>query len=247
MLKISIITAVYNNQKTIKSAIDSVLSQKYPFIEYIVIDGASNDGTLSVLNKNKANIDLLISEVDEGVYDAFNKGIKYATGDVIGFLHADDVYENSDVLTKIASVFQNSDNDALYGDLVYVKSNNLKKVIRYWKAGNYTKKSFYRGWMPPHPTLFIRKSIYNKFGGFNSKYKISADYDLILRFLFTKEIKTSYIQEVLVRMRNGGLSNRSFKNIYIKTSEDYLILKENKVGSFLTVFLKNLRKLNQFL
>ena len=247
MLKISIITAVYNNQKTIKSAIDSVLSQKYPFIEYIVIDGASNDGTLSVLNKNKANIDLLISEVDEGVYDAFNKGIKYATGDVIGFLHADDVYENSDVLTKIASVFENSDNDALYGDLVYVKSNNLKKVIRYWKAGNYTKKSFYRGWMPPHPTLFIRKSIYSKFGGFNSKYKISADYDLILRFLFTKKIKTSYIQEVLVRMRNGGLSNRSFKNIYIKTSEDFLILKENKVGSFLTVFLKNLRKLNQFL
>lgn len=247
MLKISIITAVYNNQKTIKSAIDSVLSQKYPFVEYIVIDGASDDGTLNILNKNKANIDLLISEVDGGVYDAFNKGIKHATGDVIGFLHADDVYENSDVLTKIASVFENSDNDALYGDLVYVKSNNLKKVIRYWKAGNYTKKSFYRGWMPPHPTLFIRKSIYSKFGVFNSKYKISADYDLILRFLFTKKIKTSYIQEVLVRMRSGGLSNRSFKNIYIKTSEDYLILKENKVGNFLTVFLKNLRKLNQFL
>jgi len=246
MLKISIITAVYNNQKTIKCAIESVLSQKYPFIEYIVIDGASNDGTLNVLNNNKANIDLLISEVDKGVYDAFNKGIKHATGDVIGFLHADDVYENSDVLTKIASVFENSDNDALYGDLVYVKSNNLKKVIRYWKAGNYTKNSFYRGWMPPHPTLFIRKSIYNKFGGFNSKYKISADYDLILRFLFTKKIKASYIQEVLVRMRNGGLSNRSFKNIYIKTTEDYLILRENNVGSFLTVFLKNLRKLSQF-
>ena len=245
-LKISIITAVYNNQKTIGQSIDSVLSQTYSDIEYIVIDGASTDGTMDVLRSFRPRLDVMISEPDSGIYEALNKGIKYATGDVIGFLHADDIFESNDVLMKVATAFQNQKIDAIYGDLVYVQQDDMSKVVRYWKSGQFHVAALHQGWMPPHPTFYVRRSVYERLGAFDTSYKISADFDAVLRFLAIGKIRVAYIPEVLVRMRTGGISNRSLKTIAMKSLEDFRALRKNKVGGSLTLLKKNLRKVGQF-
>jgi glycosyltransferase len=246
MIKISVITAVFNNKDTVGQAIDSVLSQSYPSIESIVIDGASTDGTLAVLEPYRPCLGMLISERDQGIYDALNKGIKHATGDVVGFLHADDVFENHQVLAKVALAFEDPAVDAVYGDLVYVEGDNLNNVIRYWRAGSCSLSAIKWGWMPPHPTFYVRRSVYERFGAFNTAYRISADYDSFLRFFLMAKIRTKYIHEVLIRMRIGGVSNRSIKTICIKSWEDMKVIQNNKVGGICTLIFKNLRKVSQF-
>ena len=189
---------------------------------------------------------MLISERDQGIYDALNKGIKHATGDVVGFLHADDVFENSEVLSKVAVAFEDPAIDAVYGDLVYVRHDDIGQVIRYWRSGLYDDAALSRGWMPPHPTFYVRRSVYERLGGFDTRYRIAADYDTVLRFLAIGKIRAAYIPEVLVRMRAGGISNRSLKTIVRKSLEDMDVLRRNKVGGFRTLAWKNLSKLGQF-
>lgn len=245
-MKISVITAVYNRHQTVGQALDSVLSQSYPAVESIVIDGASTDGTLAVLEPYRPRLGVLISERDQGIYDALNKGLMHATGDVVGFLHADDVYEDREVLAKVAVAFRDPSVDAVYGDLVYVRHDDISKVIRYWKSGPYDHAALSRGWMPPHPTFYVRRSVYERLGGFNTRYRIAADYDTVLRFLAVGKIGVAYVPEVLVRMRVGGISNRSLKTIFRKSCEDMNVLKLNRVGGLITLLQKNFYKLNQF-
>lgn|ERR1035437_1586447 len=246
-MKISIITAVFNNREFIEDAIKSVLSQTYSNKELIIIDGGSTDGTLEVIDRYRDNINNLVSSPDRGMYDALNKGIQLATGDIIGLLHSDDLYENSNILTKVCTLFEKSQPDAVYGDLIYSDKNDINKVIRYWKAGEFTLPKINQGWMPPHPTLFVRRDVYRQLGGYNSNFKIASDYDLILRFFHKHRISVAYLPEVLIRMRVGGKSNRSIKNIIRKSWEDYKALNINEIKNpVFTLVLKNLTKLPQF-
>ncbi len=265
-MKVSIITAVYNGVKTIEACIKSVLNQTYQNIEYIVVDGGSIDGTFETIKKHTSNpplplfrkggmggfsgnrrITKWISESDNGIYDALNRGIKMATGDIIGFLHADDVYANNKVIEKVADVFMKYNVDSCYGDLQYVDKNNTNRVIRYWKSSEYKHGKFKYGWMPPHPTFFVKKEVYEKYGYFNTDFKIASDYELMLRFLQKYKISTYYIPEVLIKMRLGGASNRSLKNLITKTTEDCRAWKVNNLSrSLYTIPLKNLSKIPQF-
>jgi len=189
----------------------------------------------------------LISEPDDGIYDALNKGIRYATGDVIGFLHADDLFENDGVLGKVAAAFEDPNIDAVYGDLVYVRDDNVERIIRYWKSGRYDQAALSKGWMPPHPTFYVRRAVYERLGGFDRRYQIAADYDTVLRFLAVGKIRAVYIPEVLVRMRVGGVSNRSLRTILRKSTEDLRVLRTNRVGGIGALIWKNFSKLPQFL
>ena len=245
-MKITIITATYNNQKTLEQTIKSVLGQTYPHIEYIIIDGESTDRTLTIIEKYRRSFSEIICEPDWGMYHALNKGIKLATGDIIGFLHADDFYTNENVIKKIADVFKTEKTDSVYGDLEYVSATDTNKIIRNWKAGQFNIAELKKGWMPPHPTFYVKKEIYRKFGDFNLEYEIAADYDLMLRFLGKHEITTSYLPEILVKMRWGGKSNSNLANIIKKSKEDYFALKENNIGGLKSLFYKNFRKIGQF-
>jgi glycosyltransferase len=247
-MKISIITAVYNNVRTINSCMESVLGQTHPDIEYIIVDGGSRDGTVDAIEKHKGNIAKFISEPDNGIYDALNKGIRMASGDVIGFLHADDLYTNNKVLETVAANMALHGVDSCYGDLLYVHKENTERTVRYWKSCPYKDGLFQRGWMPPHPTFFVRKKVYEEHGVFNTSFRIAADYELMLRFLEKNRISTVYIPEVLVKMRMGGASNRSLRNMMVKTVEDYLAWKVNSLHRrFYTIPFKNLSKVGQFI
>ncbi|MBN1250828.1 MAG: glycosyltransferase [Bacteroidales bacterium] len=245
-MKISIITAVYNNESTIKKTIESVINQTYTDIEYIVIDGKSTDNTLNLVKNYSENISRIISENDEGMYYALNKGIKLASGEIIGFLHADDFYSNNLIIEKIANEFKKSKSDSLYGDLQYVRKADTNKIIRNWKSGEFIFENLKKGWMPPHPTFFVKKEIYKKLGVFDTSYKIAADYELITRFLGKYKISTVYLPIVIVKMRWGGKSNNNIKNIIIKSKEDYKSIKKNEIGGIYTLFLKNFSKIKQF-
>lgn len=245
-LKISVITAVFNNRQTIAAAVDSVLSQACVEVELLVIDGGSTDGTLDVLQAYGDRLSVLVSEPDEGIFDALNKGILLSTGDVVGFLHSDDMFADERVLMRIAEAFVAPDVGAVYGDLLYVRRNAPDVVVRYWRAGKFSQTRLKWGWMPPHPTFYVRRSVYQRLGVFDLRYRIAADYDTILRFLGKGKIRVDYIPEVLVRMRLGGTSNRSFANIVRKSKEDYLALRRNGVGGVGTLAWKNLSKVKQF-
>ena len=229
-----------------EECIKSVLSQTYKEIEYIIIDNCSTDSTLDIAKTHSEGISRIISEPDKGIFDALNKGIKIASGEVIGFLHADDFYASSTIIEEIMQKFEATVADSVYGDLQYVSKNNSDKVIRNWKAGEFSNKKLLNGWMPPHPTFFVKRKCYLSFGLFNTDYKIAADYDLILRFLGKHKISTEYIPKVIVKMRTGGTSNKSFKNIFSKSKEDLDALKANEMGNLYTLLLKNFRKINQF-
>jgi len=245
-MKISIITVVYNNKDFIEDCIDSVIAQSYQNIEYIIIDGNSNDGTLSVVKKYEKHISKWISESDSGIYDAMNKGIKLATGEVIGMLNSDDIYSNKNVIEHVMNLFKKMDIDGCYGDLLYV-SKDLKENVRYWKAGVYKEGKFRKGWMPPHPTFFVRKKFYEKFGGFNSDFEISADYELMLRFIEKKHLSIYYLPEIIIKMRIGGKSNKGVKNLLKKSIEDYKAWKVNNMRmSPLIMVKKPLSKIGQF-
>jgi len=211
-MKISIITATWNSAATIENAILSVASQGYPDLEHIIVDGNSSDATLSIVFRYANLIDKLVSEPDHGIYDAMNKGIALSTGDVIGILNSDDFYASPYVLDKVARVFEDETIDTCYGDLIYVDPLNVKRVTRYWRAGAHHPRSFYRGWMPPHPTFFVRRSVYERYGTFDVALGTAADYELTLRLLLKHRVSTVYIPEVLVHMRTGGASNASIKS-----------------------------------
>lgn len=246
-MKISIITATYNSAATLEATILSVINQSFENIEYIIIDGKSNDGTLQIIDKYKNSIAKFVSEKDNGIYDALNKGIHLATGDVIGILHSDDFYIHNNVLKNIAAKFASTECMALYADLYYVDKSNTDKIIRKWKAGLFKPESFLYGWMPPHPTFFVRKEIYERFGGFNPEFKTSADYELMLRFLCKHKIKTSYLNEFIVKMRMGGQSNLNTKNRIAANLEDRKAWIVNGLKPyFFTLYLKPLRKLIQY-
>lgn len=243
-MKISVVTVCFNSAATIGSAVGSVLSQSLR-PEYIVIDGASTDGTLDLLERHRADISRLVSEKDGGMYHALNKGFTMASGDIIGLLHADDVYAGPDTLEKVAGLFEKTGADAVYGDLAYVRADG--SVLRYWRAGDYDRSSLERGWMPPHPAFFARRSVYDRFGLFDTSFRIAADYDLMTRLLYRERIKAVYLPELLVKMRSGGMSNRSLVNIVRKSVEDYRIMRRHGLGGIGTLLMKNFSKLPQFL
>ena len=245
-MTISIITATYNSAATVRDTLESIAGQSYPSIEHIIIDGLSKDNTLSIV-KEFPHVQQIRSEKDKGIYDAMNKGIALAKGEVVGILNSDDLYIHSKVIEKVMDLFRDPTVEAVYGDLQYVKQDDLNKIVRHWKAGKYTRKSFYYGWMPPHPSFFVRKSVYDRLGLFHLDLKTAADYEIIIRFLLKNQIKTAYLPEVLVKMRTGGASNASFKQRLRANQEDYWAWRLNGLRpNPATLFLKPLRKVKQY-
>ena len=231
-MKISIITVVWNNVKTISETLNSVKSQKYKNIEHIVIDGGSTDGTLSLLKSRKDQLSALISEPDEGIYHAMNKGINLAKGEVIGFLNSDDFYYDNYVISKIAREFVKDPYlEASYSDLIYVDQINTSKIIRYFKSSKFKQGLFLKGWCPPHPTFFVRKSVYERFGKFDLSYKIASDVDLMIRFLEKYKIKSLYTPNVWVKMRMGGITNKNLRNIWLQNKEILNSLQRNDLSA----------------
>lgn len=208
-MKISIITVSYNSSQTIEDTIVSVLAQNYQELEYIIIDGNSTDTTMDIVNKYKDKIHKIISEKDGGIYDAMNKGIKMATGDIVGILNSDDLYKSLTVLKDVVDCFKERNFDACYGNIEYVDRCDIKKVVRFWRAGEYKKEKLNSGWIMPHPAFFVKKEIYDKYGLFNLGFRIAADYELMFRFLL-KGIKVGYIDKTLVSMREGGFSGQGY-------------------------------------
>ena len=245
MITISIITVSYNSEKTIRNTLASVRTQTYPNIEHIVIDGGSKDRTLSIV-KEFPHIQKVISEKDSGVYHAMNKGLQLATGDVIGFLNSDDMYSDNFALERIAQVFQKQNIDSLYSDLEFFKGD-IDNVVRIWNAGHIKRRRFLYGWMPPHPTFFVKKHVYQRFGTFDLAFKQSADYELMLRLLYLHGISSYYLQGISLKMRIGGLSNATIKNRWDANREDSFAWRKNALRPyFFTVFMKPLAKLEQF-
>ena len=247
-MKVSIITASLNNSQTIRDTISSVLSQDYLDIEHIIIDGNSSDGTLEIIkdcqSKNKS-IKLFI-EFNNGAYNALNQGLRLSSGDIIGFLHSDDLFGSKTIISEITSIFENNDINGVYGDLQYVKNTDISKVIRNWKSRKFYPEMIKKAWMPAHPTLFLKKEVYEKHGNFDPTYKISADYEFIIRIFKDQFLIFEHIPKVITKMRLGGISNRSLKNIFIKSLEDYRAMKKHKVGNILTLARKTLSKLDQY-
>ena len=229
-MKISIITVVWNNKETVKDAIDSVLNQTYENIEYIIIDGASTDGTLDIVKSYGDEITKFVSEPDKGLYDAMNKGIAQSTGDVVGILNSDDFYIDKFVIEKVVKEFEDKKCDSVYADLVFVKPENLDKTVRYYDSSHFTPSKFAYGWMPAHPTFFVKREIYNRYGVFRTDLKIGADFDILARFLYTQKISYSYMQKVFVKMRIGGVST-SFSSIWINTLEQLQVCRDNDIDT----------------
>jgi glycosyltransferase len=243
--KLSIITAGYNSAATIYDTLQCIANQTYSNIEHIIIDGDSKEKTLEIVAEFP-HVATVISEPDRGIYDAMNKGIQNATGDIIGILNSDDFYEHQQVLKRVVEKMENSGAATLYGDLVFVEPENTNKIVRYWKAGSYKDKSWTKGWMPPHPTFFVRRKVYDKYGLFDLDLNSAADYELMLRVLYKHKVSTVYLPEVLVRMRTGGQSNANLRNRYLANKEDKLAwAKNNLKPGLLTTYLKPLRKLKQ--
>lgn len=246
-MKLSIITATFNSASTIADTLACVKNQDYPNIEHIIMDGVSKDNTLEIV-KTFPHVAKIVSEKDKGIYDAMNKGIMCATGDVIGILNSDDVYASNDVLSAVAKTFEDPSVQATYANLEFVLRDDLNKVVRKWKAGTYSKKSFYYGWMPPHPTFFVRKEVYDKVGLFNTDLGSAADYELMLRILLKHNIPAAYINRVIIKMRVGGISTASLSNRLKANQKDKLAWKVNGLQpNFYTLYLKPIRKLGQFL
>ena len=246
-MKVSIITVCYNSAATIEGTIQSVLNQTYSDIEYLVIDGQSTDETLQIVRKYENEIATILSEKDKGMYDAINKGIQLCTGDVVGVLNADDFYIDNKVIEEVVSKMRNENADSLYSDLYYVATEDTNKVIRNWVSGKYNRQKFLYGWMPPHPTFFVKTSAYEKYGVFNLGLNSAADYELMLRFLFKNKLSTCYLSRPLVRMRVGGMSNVSLANRIKANKEDRKAWRMNGLRPRpYTMLLKPLRKIIQY-
>jgi glycosyltransferase involved in cell wall biosynthesis len=236
--KVSVVTVCYNSAATIADTIKSVAKQDYESLEYIVVDGKSSDDTVQIVERSGPVVTKCISERDSGIYDAFNKGLSLATGEVIGFLNSDDFYPRADVISLVARAFADDpDLDAIYGDLCYVKQFDTDKILRYWRSSDYRPGLFVSGWVPPHPTFFVRKHVYEHFGGFDLSYRIAADWELLARLIEVKRIKTRYLAEVLVHMRLGGVTNRSWSNVWKQNKEIWQAMKAHGMKTSLPSFV----------
>jgi glycosyltransferase len=246
MLKVSIITTTFNSQNTILDTMKSVSKQTYQNIEHVIIDGNSTDNTLSIINQNKINNAIIVSEPDNGIYSAFNKGLHNATGDIVGFLNSDDFFSYNEAIQDVVSCLSNNRCDSIYADLQYVQKNTIRKVVRNWKSGTYNRKKLKYGWMPPHPTFYMKKKNYTQLGGFDETLKVSADYDAMLRYLWLEKISCCYLPKCVVTMRLGGHSNKNIKNILIKMNDDIKSLKKNNIPWPFALIIKNITKIPQF-
>lgn len=245
-MKISIITACFNREKTIRDTIESVLSQDYENIEYIIIDGASTDNTLSIINEYKSTIAVILSEPDKGMYDAINKGLKLATGDVVGLLHSDDFYYNNQVLSHVAAEMIRTQADMLYGNGLFINGNDRTNVIRNWISGDFDRKNLRKGWLPLHPTVYLKRQYLSLYGYYNDSFMIAADSDFLVRYLSVADLKIVYLNKYMVYMRMGGLST-SISKFYQKWKEDVRLYRENGFNPYLTTLRKILSKIPQFI
>lgn len=246
-MKVTIITVVFNGEKYLKDCIESVLYQDYKNIEYIVIDGGSTDRTLSIIESYRSQIHYFISEKDKGMYDALNKGIKVATGNVIGILNADDMLASSNVISAIVNEFNKKDADGIYGNLNYIDLSSSKKIIRRWVSNQFVKKDILLGWMPAHPTLYLKKELFTHFGNYSLDFGTAADYELMVRFLYVHQVKARFLDKLIVNMRVGGMSNSSLKQRYLAFINDYKAIKKNSLPCpLITIFFKKIIKLQQF-
>ncbi|OGQ95220.1 MAG: glycosyl transferase [Deltaproteobacteria bacterium RIFOXYD12_FULL_57_12] len=243
-MKISIITVVFNARDTIEDCVRSVLGQSHPDLEYIVVDGGSTDGTVEIIRRHQARLAAFVSEPDSGIYDAMNKGIKLATGYIIGLLNADDIYQNEKVISTVAEEFASRNVDAVFGDLVYVDSHDPGRIVRYYRSADFHVNKFASGWMPAHPTFFVKRVMYERYGLFKTDYKIAADYELLVRFLYKNNVSYSYIPKVLVRMRTGGISTKGVGSNWILNREIVKACNENGIKTnMLKVLAKYPRKI----
>ena len=246
-MKVSIITATYNSEKYLADCIESVRKQTYGNIEHIIVDGKSTDNTLKVIHKYSKSIASWISETDRGMYDAINKGIKMATGDIIGILNSDDMLASADVIMDIVACFDETGTDSIYGDLVYVDPVNPHKVMRYWRGLTYKRNRFNYGWMPAHPTFYIKRELIDVFGGYENHYYTAADYEFMARYLYRYKVDSYYLPKMVVKMRNGGASNSTLRSRFRANRRDYLAMKINKIPfAFLVSILKPLIKIPQY-
>jgi glycosyltransferase involved in cell wall biosynthesis len=246
-MRISVITVCYNSGETIGQTLRSVQEQTHGDIEHIVVDGGSEDHTLEIVAAEGRHVATLVSERDSGIYDAMNKGLALATGDVVGFLNSDDLFTHAEVVSKIALAMADSAIDACYGDLVYVAQDDMNKVVRYWKSGEYKRGLFDRGWVPAHPTFYARRELYQKYGGFDLDMRLAADFDILLRFFEVYRIRTSYIPDVLVRMRLGGATNVSLGNVLRQNIEIARAFRKYGLSVGLKPFaFKLMSRLSQF-
>jgi len=247
-MKFSILIPTFNSAKTIQDTIDSIRLQKFTSYEIIVIDNNSTDHTIQILKKNKLPNIKFIIEKDEGIYDAINKGILNARGDIISLLHSDDIYYNSSALQIISEIFDQKKIDIVYGDLVYVKKNNLNKIIRYWKCSSFYPGRFLKGWHPPHPTFFVKKKIYNKYGLYKNHIGNSADVELMYRFLETNKISSFYLNKILIKMRYGGKSNKKLSSILSQNLAivNFLGMNKSLIKVLLFFFYKIINRSKQF-
>lgn len=246
-MKVSIITVTMNSEKYLADCINSVRRQNHKDIEHIIIDGKSKDGTLQIILQNLNHISYWVSETDRGMYDAINKGIQMATGDIIGILNSDDMFASADSVKSIVDCFETTNTDSVYGDLVYVDAGNTQKIIRYWKGVTYKRSRFRYGWMPAHPTFYIRRELISQYGSYENHYYTAADYEFMARYLFLHKVSAQYVDTMLVKMRAGGLSNENFKSRLRANRRDFLAMRKNKIPfSFFVSILKPLIKLPQF-
>ena len=245
-MKISVVTAVMNGRDTLPAMLQSLQMQNHPDLEHIVQDGGSTDGTLAYLKTLGHAQMALLSVPDSGIYDAINRGIQRAKGDVVGLLHADDTLADSNVLAWVTEAMQDRSIDGVYGDLQYVARDDPTRVIRHWRAGGYSVTRLGRGWMPPHPTLYLRREVFARAGLYDTSYRIAGDYEAMLRFLTAGQVRLGYIPRVMVRMKLGGVSNKSFAQLLRKSREDYRAIRQHGVGGVGTLMAKNLSKISQF-
>jgi glycosyltransferase len=243
-LMISVVTATFNSSGTVGQTIKSVKDQTYRNIEHVVVDGGSTDDTLDLVAGNMRDGTIINSQRDEGIYDALNRGVSLSTGDVVGFLHSDDFYYDDFVVQSIAEAFKDPAVDMCYGDLIYVSKNDTKKVVRRWRAGGFAKSRLKFGWMPPHPSLYVRRELLLKYP-FDVRFSVSGDYDQMIRMLCTRDQEILYLPTIFVAMRTGGASNRSVRNIFRKSFEDYKVIRKHSIGGLGTVLAKNIRKIPQ--
>ncbi len=246
-MKVSIITVTMNSEKYLSGCINSVKGQSHKDIEYIIIDGQSTDGTLNIIKQNQKHISYWVSEKDHGMYDAINKGIMMATGDIIGILNSDDMFASADSVRSIVDCFETTGTDSVYGDLVYVDALNPQKILRYWKGNSYKRSRFRYGWMPAHPTFYMKRELISQYGFYENHYFTAADYEFMARYLFLHKVSSSYIDTMLIKMRSGGLSNVTLKSRLRANRRDFLAMKKNKIPfSFFVSILKPLIKIPQF-
>ena len=250
-MKISIVTATYNSSKTVRDTIESVLGQTYKDYEYIIIDGKSKDNTLDIVREYETKFDgrmKIFSEKDKGIYDAMNKGFQKAMGDVLMLINSDDLFARPDAVEQVVKEFMNHpDVDGVYADLYYVSQNNINNIVRVWKTGQ--QESMRYGWLPAHPTFYVKRECYEKYGYFNLNYPLAADFELMLRFVEGYKIKMAYLPEYLVKMRLGGATSKNVQNIYKQDVETIRAFKENHLpgGNIMYLFWRYLPKIKQFL